>query len=191
MKKTIALSTLFFLGSCGGEGTPTTPPSTPTPTPVATSNTLSATTLSFASLGQTQPLSATVKDQNGATMSGATVTWTSSNNGVATVSASGVVTSVADGSAPIRATSGSATATASVTVTSAPTWESVSAGGESTCGMNSTGNAYCWGRDSHGNLGTAGGGSTSTPALVTGGHTWAKITVGATHTCGVTTAGVA
>jgi len=74
MKRAVAFSALLFpmlLGSCGGEDTPTTP--TPTPTPVATSITLSATTLSFASLGETQQLTATVKDQNGATMSGATV----------------------------------------------------------------------------------------------------------------------
>jgi hypothetical protein len=74
MKNTVALSALLFsllLGSCGGEDTP----AAPTPIPVATSITLSVTSQSFASLGATSQLSATVKDQNGATMSGATVTW--------------------------------------------------------------------------------------------------------------------
>ena len=82
----------------------------------ATSITLSATSLSFASLGQTQQLTATVKDQNGATMSGASVTWATSAASVATVSSSGLVTSVADGTATITATSGSASGTAEITV---------------------------------------------------------------------------
>ena len=82
----------------------------------ATSITLSATSLSFSSVGATQQLSATVKDQNGATMSGATVTWTTSAASVATVSSTGLVTSVADGSATITATEGSVSATASVSV---------------------------------------------------------------------------
>jgi len=82
----------------------------------ATSITLSATSLSFASLGQTQQLTATVKDQNGATMSGAGVTWATSASAVATVSATGLVTSIADGTATITATNGSLTGTAAVTV---------------------------------------------------------------------------
>ena len=107
MKRTVAFGALLFsllLGSCGGEDTPTAP--TPTPTPVATSITLSATSLSFSSLGETSQLSATVKDQNGATMSGASVTWSSSSASIATVSSTGLVTSVADGTATITATSG-------------------------------------------------------------------------------------
>ena len=111
----IRLTAVLLLTACGDGGTTPTSPPTP-PTPVATSITLSATTLSFASLGQTQQLSATVKDQNGATMSGASVTWSSSSASVATVSSTGLVTSVANGSATITATSGSASGTASVSV---------------------------------------------------------------------------
>ena len=111
----IRLTALLLLAACGDGGT--TPTSSPTPpTPVATSITLSATTLSLASLGETSQLTATVKDQNGATMSGASVTWSSSSASVATVSSSGLVTSVADGTATITATSGSANGTAAVTV---------------------------------------------------------------------------
>ena len=116
MKKTVAFSAqLFtlFLGNCGGDDTPTAP------TPVATSITLSVTSLSLASLGVTSQLSATVKDQNGATLASATVTWATSDAAVATVSDAGLVASVADGTATITATSGSASATASVTVAQA------------------------------------------------------------------------
>ena len=105
----IRLSAVLLLAACG-DGT------TAPPTPVATSITLSATTLSFSSLGETSQLSATVKDQTGATMSGASVSWSSSSASVATVSSTGLVTSVADGTATITATSGSANGTAAVTV---------------------------------------------------------------------------
>jgi uncharacterized protein YjdB len=117
MKHTGTLSVLLFpllLWSCGGDSTPIAP--TPTPTPVATSITLSATSLSFSSLGETSQLTATVQDQNGATMSGASVTWSSSSASIATVSSTGLVTAVADGTATITATSGSTNGTASVTV---------------------------------------------------------------------------
>ena len=105
---------LLLLG-CGDEGSsPTTPPAPPPP--VATSITLSATNLSFSSIGAIQQLSATVRDQNGATMSGVSVSWATSAASVVTVSSTGLATSVADGTATITAASGSATATASVTV---------------------------------------------------------------------------
>jgi uncharacterized protein YjdB len=85
-------------------------------TPVATTITLSTATLTFASVGATQQLSAAVIDQQGQAMPGATVTWASSDQTVATVSAAGVVTAVGNGSAIITATAGAAAATAVVTV---------------------------------------------------------------------------
>jgi uncharacterized protein YjdB len=123
MKNILAISAVslpLLFSSCGGDAaSPTQPTTTPTPTPVATSVTLSVTSLSLASLGVTSQLSATVKDQNGAAMTGATVTWATADAAVATVSSAGLVTSVADGTATITATSGSLSATASVTVAQA------------------------------------------------------------------------
>ena len=88
------MAVLLLLVACGDGGTtPTGPP--PSTTPVATSVTLSSTTLSFSAIGETKQLTATVKDQNGATMASAPVTWTSTNTAVATVSSDGLVTSVA------------------------------------------------------------------------------------------------
>ena len=92
----------------------------PTDTPdrtVATTVTLSATTLGFSSLEDTQQLTATVRDQNGAIMNGASVSWVSSAPTVASVSSTGLVTAVADGSAEITASTGAASAVASATVT--------------------------------------------------------------------------
>ena len=118
MKKTIAFSTLFFLGSCGGEAPTAATDAPDVAAPVATSITLSADSLSFASLGETAQLSATVTDQNGSMMATArtAVTWLSVSPDVAAGDSSGLVRSVADGSATITATSGLLSALATVTV---------------------------------------------------------------------------
>jgi uncharacterized protein YjdB len=68
------------------------------------------------SVGQTTTLIATVKDAGGNVLSGRTVTWSSSNSSVATVSASGVVTGVATGTATITATSEGKSGSSTVTV---------------------------------------------------------------------------
>ncbi len=101
----------LVLAACEGSDSPTQPLA-----PVATSVTLWTTTVTFSSLGATQQLAATVKDQYGQALSGATITWTSSNVQVASVSSSGVVTSVGNGTATITATSGSASVTVSASV---------------------------------------------------------------------------
>src|SRR5207249_3886647 len=72
------------------------------------------------SMGSTQQLSAVVKDANGNVLTGRTVTWTTSSSAVATVSASGLVTGVAAGTATITATSEGKSGTASVTVANVP-----------------------------------------------------------------------
>ena len=110
----VALLLSLSILSCGSDAAG--PAQGDAPTPVATTLTLSATVLSFSSLGETEQLTATVRDQNGATMSGASVAWASSAVSVASVSSTGLVTAVADGTATVTATSGSATGTTSVTV---------------------------------------------------------------------------
>ena len=117
-----ALIAVLLLTGCGDS---TTAPPTP-PTPVATSITLSPTSLLFASLGVSQQLSATVKDQNGATMSGVRVYWSSSAESVAGVSAGGNVTAVSEGTATILAFIGSGSVRATATVTVAQVAEALS-----------------------------------------------------------------
>ena len=106
---------VFLVISCGG-GDPGTSPTDPSGSvdPVATTISLSLSSLTFSSLGETQSLTATVQDQNGQTMS-ATATWASSDAAVASVT-TGLINAIGNGSATITATSGSATGTASVTV---------------------------------------------------------------------------
>ena len=71
-------------------------------------------------IGQTSQLTATLTDANGNVLTGRTVTWSSDNGSVATVSGTGLVTAGNAGTATISATSGGKTGTASVTVSSTP-----------------------------------------------------------------------
>ncbi len=67
-------------------------------------------------IGQTLQLTATVRDQNGNTLSGTSVTWRSSNTEVATVNDSGLVTAARTGSATITAAAGTVAAAVQVQV---------------------------------------------------------------------------
>ena len=68
------------------------------------------------SLGQTVQLTAKVLDQHGDSMFGQPVTWSSTDQTIATVGTSGLVTAVANGSANISAQSGDATGNVAATV---------------------------------------------------------------------------
>ena len=117
--KGLRVSLVLLILACGDSAsTPSggSTPTSPTPTPVATSITLSATSLSFTAMGETIQISATVLDQSGKAMTGATVSWSSSDGSVADVSSTGLVTAIGTGTATITGTSGSANATASVVV---------------------------------------------------------------------------
>jgi Tol biopolymer transport system component len=117
---------LIALTACGGAQslTGTDEP----PIPVATSVTLSVTTLTFASLGESQQLTATVHNQAGDVMSGAPVVWSSLNPQVAVVSeAAGIVRALRTGSTTVVATSGSASTSATATVEQLPASVTLSA----------------------------------------------------------------
>ena len=83
--------------------------------------TLSPTTLSM-NVGDEEKITATVSPTNATDKN---VTWTSSNNDVATVSASGTVTAKAKGTATITATAGGKSAPCAVTVTEVNTNNSI------------------------------------------------------------------
>jgi uncharacterized protein YjdB len=71
-------------------------------------------------VGQQIQLTATVTDVNGNPIVGATVTYTSGNAGVATVTAGGLVTGVATGTAVITGRSGAASGAAAINVSLVP-----------------------------------------------------------------------
>jgi uncharacterized protein YjdB len=70
--------------------------------------------------GQTTQATATTRDANNNVLTGRSISWSTSNSSVATVSGSGLVTAVAAGTAQIAATSEGQTGSATLTVVSAP-----------------------------------------------------------------------
>jgi WD40 repeat protein len=99
----------------GGGGGGTTPP------PPAAVASVSVTPASASVVvGGTQSLVAGARDAAGNALTGRAVTWSSGTPAVATVSAAGVVTAVAAGSATITATVEGITGTATITVTPVP-----------------------------------------------------------------------
>lgn len=93
---------LLISGGCGGSSDGGTPP-------VTVASVLITAPLaapSFATLGRQAQFAAVAKDAGGATIAAATITWSSTNTGVATVSGSGLVTVVGNGTTSITATSG-------------------------------------------------------------------------------------
>jgi alpha-tubulin suppressor-like RCC1 family protein len=70
------------------------------------------------------------------------------------------------------------------------TFAAVSAGNLHTCGITTSGAAYCWGRNALGQLGDNTTTDATTPVPVSGGLTFAIVSAGrSAHTCGVTTGG--
>ncbi len=101
---------LATVTACGKDSP--TEPQTRTPSRI----TLSSSSATLTAIGQTFQIHATVLDQENNVISGASVTWSSSNPAVATVSSGGVVTAVSGGTAQITVTSGGVSAGVNVAV---------------------------------------------------------------------------
>lgn len=110
---------VFILVRCGGgSGTDVAP--TPRPTPVVTAVTVTLAS-ALVRVGQSTTASASAIDQNGAPIATGSVSWSSSNTSVATVTQAGVVTGVSAGIAQIIAIAEGRTGAAAITVTAAVT----------------------------------------------------------------------
>src|SRR6266851_5093539 len=112
--KTLLLAAAMLMGIACKDSTspPAGPPAVASVTVAPSPGTLP--------VGSTAQLTATTKDSAGNVLTGRAVTWASSNTVVATVSATGLVTGVAVGSATITATSEGKNGTAAVAVTAPP-----------------------------------------------------------------------
>ncbi len=106
--------TLLLGLACGDGGAGPEPPPKP-PGPVPTRIELSQTSVMLAAIGATAQVSATVFDQNGQQVQ-VTVSWSSSDEAVAVVDGSGLVTARGNGSAAVTATVAKVFASASLTV---------------------------------------------------------------------------
>jgi len=113
---------LLLLAACSSDS------SLPTaPAPVATMITVSPGILTFETLGDSEQLNAVVLDQNGGVMVGAAMSWSSSDQEVATIFSDGLVTAWANGTATVTVTSGSANAAVTLNVHQVPSSVSLSA----------------------------------------------------------------
>lgn len=107
----LALMVVTVAGGCGDD---------PVDPPVATTITVSPTTATFASIDETVQLTATVQDQHGDDMTDVTVTWTSRDAAVVTVTGGGLVTAAGNGTTTVEAAVGEAAGTATMTTEQQP-----------------------------------------------------------------------
>ena len=70
-------------------------------------------------------------------------------------------------------------------VTGMGAWTFIASGQQHTCALNSTARAYCWGRNSRGQLGDGTTTNSPVPVAVLGGRIFAKLSVGWEHVCGI------
>ncbi len=113
----VAPGTATVTVSGGGKSTSTLV-TVPAPAPVVASITLTPANPTVA-VGASQQMQATVRDAGGAVITGVALTWTSSNPAAATVSATGVVTGRAAGTATVSVSGGGKSASTLVTVPAA------------------------------------------------------------------------
>src|SRR5213594_2777280 len=124
---------------------------------------------------------------------GRPVTWSTDNAAVATVTPDGIAAAAGSGTTTVTATVGGASGSASLTVAPPLVLTRVAAGVDHTCALEASGQAYCWGVNGFGQLGTGDGPTTYSPAPVSisGGLTLTAISAGFWHTCGLATNGAA
>jgi uncharacterized protein YjdB len=104
-------------GQSGSSSITVTAP--PPPAPVAT--VAVSPTAATVTAGNTQQLSATMRDAGGTILTGRVVSWSSADNSIASVnSSSGLVTGVAAGTVQVTATSEGKTGSSAITVTAPP-----------------------------------------------------------------------
>jgi uncharacterized protein YjdB len=120
LKKWSPLLLVFITSVCGGDRV--TGPGAPTivtPTPATTASVGVSLAAASLTVGGTTQATATNRDAAGNVLTGRTVVWTSSNQTVAMVSASGVVTAVGVGTTSITATSEGQSGSAFIVVSAA------------------------------------------------------------------------
>jgi alpha-tubulin suppressor-like RCC1 family protein len=183
----ILATTALVLWGCGNGDhlSPDNPVGTVTITPATAST----------APGRMVQLQAVTRNAAGAALTDREITWSSGGEAVATVSATGLVTGVAEGSTTITAASEGKAGSAVITVATPATltFASITARDHTTCGVSTAGAAYCWGLGITGELGDGATAESrrSTPEPVRGGLTFASLSHGNFNSCGITAAGVA
>jgi hypothetical protein len=114
-REVYAVLLALLAGACGGDGGGVEPD------PTVASVVVTTAAPTFGALGRTAQFAAEARDAAGVALTGRTFTWFSANTGVASVSTSGVVTAVANGTTQITASTGGKTSSGvTVTVSQVP-----------------------------------------------------------------------
>jgi alpha-tubulin suppressor-like RCC1 family protein len=71
------------------------------------------------------------------------------------------------------------------------TFQTLSVGFDSSCGLLANGSGYCWGQNEDGQVGDGTLNNRSMPTAVTGNLSFQLLSAGGQHTCGLTTANAA
>jgi len=109
----------------------------------------------------------------GLTRAGAAVCWGENRDG-----------QLGTGSGPARASAGQP-----VAIPNGESLEQVTAGGDHTCALTTSGKAYCWGKNSFGQNGDGGTRNHDLPVEVRASTPFASISAGGSHTCAIGTDG--
>ncbi len=169
----ILLATAGVLACGGGDGPtgtpPAPPPPPPPPPPAPVASVLVSPNNQSIVVGKTHTFVATARDAAGNNLPGRTVSWTSGNSAIASVSQEGVVTAVTIGTTTISATSEGVAGSATVTVDPVPVALVAISPGTLSLTVGRTETLTASARDAEGNLlaGRAVTWRSSAPAVAT------------------------
>jgi alpha-tubulin suppressor-like RCC1 family protein len=137
-------------------------------------------------VGVAEVVDAVVVDASGDVVVDAIITWSSDDEGVATVDEDGRVLGVGAGRAVVTATFGAQTLDVNVVVEEFDALR-MDVGPSHACALDrATSRLLCWGAGSRGELGDGASRSSATPRFVDGTQRWVSVSVGRHFTCGIT-----
>ena len=139
---------------------------------------------------QSLRLTASAADDKGGVLPDRPLTWVSSNPAVISITAGGMLTAAAPGVATISVSTGTVSDSATVVVRSLE-FAHVFAGDAVSCGLEATGDAWCWGNvgpDGYGN-GSLDSTRTLVPSRAAVGHAFGTLAISLTSACGAELAG--
>jgi alpha-tubulin suppressor-like RCC1 family protein len=143
--------------------------------------------------GEEQQMTVVARGPTGDTILNGSVEWSTRNPFTAAVSQTGVVSARRTGLTWVVAVFGMADSARVEVVPYAPPFAQLTVGGDEagghTCGLAANGDAYCWGQNGRGQLGTGDTLALAWPTAVAGGLKFTLLSAGAAHTCGVATGG--
>ena len=135
-------------------------------------------------VGLTLQLDAVIADAAARRLFWRPITWSNNAPGVANVSADGVVGTIAAGPATITATVAQQNGSAEISVMVID-FKSVASGAMHTCGLDLSGNAYCWGHNSNGQLGDGSTQESTRPVRVATTVVFDTLVTGDWYSCGL------